>query len=1064
MAAALENGHAALALTDHDSVGGSMEFAQAATALSLRALHGAEISLEDGRHLTLLVETRTGWHNLCRLLTSAHSQTRLSPAGLSAPAVTIDTVLAHAEGLICLTGCARHGVHDEPTVRRLLDGFGPSLRLELQRPYLRGDRERLRKQRALAGRLGVTTVATGGVHAHSRERAQLHDALIAIRRRQTLEESEPVRHGNLANALGAPAAMVARFAEMPEAVAETLSLSERLQFDLARDVRYSYPGAEDPDSDTRLVALCRARLDDRYTGRPSFATAEVRLDEELRVIRSLSLSGFFLLHNEVMELAKEVAWEVRGREGARSLLSPGRGRGSSVSSIVCFLLGLSHVDPIEAELSLGRFLHEEITSLPDIDMDFGREIRDVLLPRLHQHYGASRCSLVGAYATFRSRNSVREFGLALGLPAGEVERVARACGGGGDLADVAVAALGPERSQSGRWLWLTRLAAEAHRLPHHLTQHPGGMVISTRPLSDCCAVVPAAMPGRQILQWDKDSIADAGMLKIDLLGLGALSAVEKCVELLEQTRGESIDLSRISRDDARVYRTIQIADTVGVFQIESRAQMASLLRTRPASLDELTVQVALIRPGPIVGGAVNPYIERLQRSRTSPGYRVPYLHPSLEKPLRETLGVIIFQDQVLDVARAFAGFSTGEAEGLRRAMSKRRSEAAIAAYRERFIAGAYATHGVSDEKAQQVWAMVAGFAGFGFPKSHSAAFAVLAYDTAWLRAYYPVEYLAALMNAQPMGFYAPDSLVHDAQRRGLRILPVDITRSGARCTVEDGAVRIGLGYVLGVRGIDVEALVDERNRSGPWRSLEDLAARAGAGRPSLEQLAWAGACDRLVDAQVGSARRVVLWQLGLAATATTERNRSTQLALPLGLGSAPALRSIDAWDAVVADYGTTRLTLDHPLRLLRNDLKRQGAVSSRDLRDLRHRSRVRVGGLVIARQRPATANGITFMLLEDEHGTVNLIVPPPVGERDRLAVITEPLVLVEGVVERHAAAGGAINVAVRAIHRLRTPRDVDAEITRLREEPAGRSAEGHAVSDLRAVAPSVQHFAQGRRR
>ena len=574
-------------------------------------------------------------------------------------------------------------------------------------------------------------------------------------------------------------------------MAETGRLAERLRFDLTEDLGYRYPGSEDETADRRLAELCGSRMDERYGGRRIRAAAEGRLEEELRVIRHLGLSGFFLLHRDLLELAREVAVDVRGPESARRLLPPGRGRGSSVSSIVCYLTGLSHVDPVENELFLGRFLNEELTALPDIDLDFPRDVRDVLIPRVHDRYGRDRCALVAAFATFQVRSAVRDFAKALGLPPGEIERLARAVDPWKTRNDIEGDV---PRGRSPRWEALVRLARDAWSLPRHQSQHPGGMVISTQPLIDLCPVQPASMEGRQMVQWDKDSCGDAGFLKIDLLGLGMLSAVERCVDEIARVRGERIDLSRIPYDDQEVYGSIQEAETMGVFQIESRAQMQSLVRTRPENLDDLTVQVALVRPGPIQGGAVHPYIERRKRLREDPSFQVPYLHPSLEPVLRDTLGAIVFQDQVLEVAMAFAGFRAGEAEGLRRAMSRRRSEAAIRAYEEKFVAGAMA-NGASREVAEHVWSQIVGFSGFGFPKAHSAAFGLLAYQSTWLRVHYGPEFLCALLNEQPMGFYPPDTLVHEAQRRGMAVLPpcggVECGRvpGGQRGSAPDASVR-----------------------------------------------------------------------------------------------------------------------------------------------------------------------------------------------------------------------------------------------------------------------------------
>jgi error-prone DNA polymerase len=595
-----------------------------------------------------------------------------------------------------------------------------------------------------------------------------------------------------------------------------------------------------------------------------------------------------------------------------------------------------------------------------------------------------------------------------------------------------------------------------------------------------------------MVQWDKESCADAGFLKIDLLGLGMLSAVERCVEGIARVRGERIDLSRIPLDDSEVYRQIQEAETTGVFQIESRAQMQMLKRTRPESLDDLTVQVALVRPGPIQGGAVHPYIERRRALRADPGYQVPYEHPSLEPVLRDTLGAIVFQDQVIEVAMAFAGFSPGEAEGLRRAMSKKRSEAAMRAYEQMFIEGAIA-RGASREVAERVYSQIVGFSGFGFPKAHSAAFGLLAYQSTWLRVHYPEEFLCGLLNEQPMGFYPPDALVHEAQRRGVEVLPPCVLRGGVECAVErpDGgrpdaggresepAVRIGLGYVGGVREEDVRELVSERERGGPFGSVADLAARCLVRGDALERLAWAGACDLLAGGVEGDplARRRALWLLGASSPAMTSGARGeegTQLALPVEPGPAPDLREMTPWERMLADYGSTKVTLrEHPLALMRAELG-EDVLSSRTLERTRNGTRVRTAGVVLARQRPATARGVTFLLLEDEHGTINLIVPPPVYERCRLAVRAEPLVLAEGRLERRE---GVTNVVVDAVYRLEHPdlplgevRHIEPARTWSSEAGEGRDVPervaaaaggGGGADDLRAVAPAAHSF--GRR-
>jgi error-prone DNA polymerase len=999
---AAELGYPALALTDHDGVYGSLEFAHAARLLGIRAITGAEMTLEDGSHVTLLVETQRGYTTICRLLTTAHAGKRLEPR---LPLAELEQ--AH-EGLVCLSGCARSGLglRDPNATARLARALGTEhFFVELQRPFLRGDARRNAALRELAETLGLRTVVTGNAHAHHQRRVQLQDVLVAIGERSSLEGCEPARRGNEEVVLLPPGDMVARWPDDRAALQTTVELAERLQFDLTQELGYRYPDfsdREDP-ADVQLARVCRRAFDERYRHAHASlrAGADARLGEELNLIADIGLSGFFLLHHEVLELAREVAAEVRGPGSPRHLLPPGRGRGSSVGSLVCYLTGLSHVDPVAAELSLGRFLNRELDSVPDIDLDFPRDIRERLIVEVTERYGHERAALVASFSTYRSRGAIRDVGKALGLPAAELERLARLSEGWNARKVGEELGLLPDaeaKLESPRWRAFRELCGEIAGLPRHLSQHPGGMVISTRPLVELVPVEPAAMEGRQVCQWDKDSCADAGFLKIDLLGLGMLSAVEECVEQIVSLRGQTIDLSRIPLDDADVYREIQEADTVGLFQIESRAQMQSLLRTRPENLDDLTVQVALVRPGPIQGKAVHPYIERRQRRREDPGYEPPYDHSLLAEPLRETLGVVVFQDQVLDVAIALAGFSVGEAEGLRRAMSRKRSEEALLAYRGRFLSGA-AAKGVDTETAELVWSKLVGFSAFGFPKSHAAAFGLLAYQSAWLRHHYPGEFLCALLNAQPMGFYPPASLVRDAQRHGIEVRPPDVNLSDARCLIEGEGVRVGLGYIKGLGEEPAKALVGEREARGPFRGVGDLAQRAPLDRPGLEALVASGACDFF-----GWPRRQLLWRLGLAPRSVSAGGggAARQLALPLEPASeTPDLAEQTPWERMLADYRTTGLSVGvHPLELLRPHLPAE-VISSLDLAELAHGSRIAVAGLVVARQRPATANGVVFMLVEDEHEQVNLIVPPPVYERYRATVRGEPLLLARGRYEHY---------------------------------------------------------------
>jgi len=1039
-ARAAELGYEALALTDHDGVYGSLEFAYAAKAFGVRPITGAEVTLSDGSHVTLLVESPRGYANLCRLLTAAHAETRPKPTEPIPPSLDRHLFAAYHEGLVCLSGCAREGlaVRNGNGAAELASVFGRDcFFVELQRPYERGDAQRNARLRQLAETIGVQTVVTGNVHAHNRRRALLQDAMVAIRHRTSLEGAERERRGNHECVLLAPDALAERFSDDRDAVARTAELAERLEFDLTHELGYRYPDFSDRDEPAiaELTRVCNRAFEARYSGTNGLKRkARARLEEELALIADLGLAGFFLLHWEVLELAAEVARAVRGRDTPRHSLPPGRGRGSSVGSLVCYLTGLSHVDPVEAGLSLGRFLNRELDSIPDIDLDFPRDIREKLIVALTERYGHEHAALVASFSTYHSRGAIRDLGKALGLPFAELERLARVTEGNPKRVEEEVARLpdGDAKLRSRRWRALGVLSREIAGLPRHISQHPGGMVISSRPLVELVPVQPAAMEGRRICQWDKDSCADAGFLKIDLLGLGMLSAVEDCVVQISAGHHELLDLSRIPLDDPDVYDDIQRADTVGDFQIESRAQMQSVLQTLPENLDDLTVQVALVRPGPIQGKAVHPYIEHRKRLRQDPSFVPPVDHPLLAEPLRETLGVVVFQDQVLEVAIALAGFSVGEAEGLRRAMSRKRSEEAIEACRARFVEGAVAK-GVDAKLADEVYDKLVGFSGFGFPKSHAAAFGLLAYQSAWLRHHYPGEFLCALLNAQPMGFYPPASLVRDAQRRGVEVRSPHVNRSQAKCSIEDGAVRIGLEYVTSLGADDAQAVA----AAAPFEDVVDLAQRTAIGQEGLESLIASGACHGL-----GSSRRALYWELGLVPRSQSVPGSGgveRQLALPLDpTAETPELAELTEWEEMLANYRRTSLSVDvHPMELIRPHLP-QGVLSSHDLCQAPDRSRVAVAGMAVARQRPATANGVVFMLLEDEFGQVNLIVPPQVYERHRAIVRGEPLILARGVFERVERNQ---NVVVRELETL---------------APLARKLSG--APDLVSALPEAHHF------
>jgi error-prone DNA polymerase len=1062
-------GYPALALTDHNGVYGAMAFAQEAKSLGLQAITGAEVTLADGSHVTLLAETPQGYANLCRLLTEAHlgrgDPRELSDARRRDPRLDFASLEERHDGLIVLSGC-RTGLlprilqrEGRAAARRFAERcravFGPErFFVELQRNYVRGDLALTRALTDLAHDVRLSVVASGNVHYHKRERHRLHDVLVAIRHRTTLDGSHSVRRPNSEFSLRPPQEVSALFGNCPDAVANTLVIAERCRtFDLTRDLGYGFPdfrGADRSPAPQALAELCRARIAERYPeGSEHRAEAERRLEQELTLIEHHQLSGFFLVYHDLFDLAREVAADVRrGSRRALANLLPGRGRGSSVSSIVCYLLGLSHIDPVANRLFLGRFLNETLASVPDIDLDFPREIREELIRRVYTRYGAEHVGLVCSFPTYRLRSAVREIGKALDLPPGEIEQVAKlADRRSGGLADELDQLPGFEgRKTAPLWKELCELAEEIAGLPRHVSQHVGGMIISSRPLVELVPLERAAMPDRVVCQWDKDSCDDARFVKIDFLALGMLSLVEECVELVARREGAPPDLSRIDFGDLAVYDRICRGDTVGLFQIESRAQIQMLRRTRPRNLEDLAVEVAIVRPGPIVGGAVNPYVRRREERRRAAAagrsYEPPVDHPLLRDALAETLGVILYQDQVLQVCQALAGFTAGQAEALRRAMSRRRSRELMGGFWEEFRAGA-AARGVSEGVAQRVFAQVIAFSEFGFPKSHAAAFGLLAYQSAWLRHYHPAEYYTALFNNQPMGFYSLDALGRDAQRNGVEIRLPDVNRSDVWCTVEGGkgvnggnggrnsaapaacaalaAVRVGLGFVRDWSEETATAVVAARERHGPFRSLGDFVRRAPPQlkRPAIEHLVWVGGCDGF-----GLTRRELLWQVGLwlppHSDPGAEARRRRQLELPLD-HPYEHLRfgGLEADERLLAEYAVLGFaTSGHPLQLLRDTLP-PGVVSSDRLPGLEHGARVEVAGLVVARQRPETAKGFIFVLLEDEAGMVNVIVRPDVYLRYRTAVRGEPFLWIAG---KLAKDDGAVNLIAEELRELRLHR------------------------------------------
>ncbi len=784
-------------------------------------------------------------------------------------------------------------------------------------------------------------------------------------------------------------------------------------------------------------------------GGKHYAEAVKRLERELRLIKKHGLAGFFLAYYDLLRLAGRVAHELRGRDPD---LPPderpvGRGRGSSVSSVVCYLIGLSHIDPIANELFLGRFLNDELPSIPDIDLDYPRDIREEVLRRIWTEFDEGRAALVCAYSTYHTRSAIRDVGKALGLPPLEIDHLAKLSDAWGSVNMVEEMGRLPEyRAKIDAPLWrdLVDLCQQLNGLPRHVTQHVGGVVLSSSPLQEIVPLEPTRMAKRVMCQWDKDSVDDARMVKIDFLALGMLSLVDECLDTIEERHGKRPDLGRIPHDDPEIYDSICEGDTIGLFQIESRAQIATLAHTQPRNLDDLAVQVAIVRPGPIVGGAFHPYMEYRKALREG-GENAPtitYIHPLLEPVLKDTLGVVLYQEQVVQVAMAIAGYSAGEADLLRRNLNRRHGEELAVEDWPEFVRRAR-LKGVPDDATKAAFRSILGFAAYGFPKSHAVAFGLLAYESAWLRYRYPAEYYAALLNNQPMGFYSPEVIAGDARRHGIELVRPDINLSGAGCVVEaDRRVRLGLASVkgLGARlGSDpalgiAERIVAERAANGSFRTLHDCARRTGLKPAALESLVLAGAFDSMMlpssdelvgESEMGGGRRDLLWQLGLISAlpapaehrVARESVKMRQAALPLSIEQDMVeLQPMTRWEGVAAEYEVLGLSPGRQaMALLRPSLKSFGDLkTSAQVSVLPEGSQVQFAGLVVCRQRPSTAKGIVFLSMEDEYGLANVVVYPHLLERERTVILTEPFLVVRGRIQRQ---GSVVHIVARTFER-----------------------------------------------
>ncbi len=1007
---AAEQGYPALALGDRDGLYGAPRFYHAAVRAGLKAIVGAELTLEDNSRLYVLVPDRARYQNLCRLITGSKLRVVNPPAeGRRKPhspypakgesRVTMDDLERFGEGLICLAG----GVHSplsrlltagedpRPLCGRLRAIFGEdNFYIDLQRHLDAGEERLNRGLAALAAAARVPVVASNDVCHSGAERALL-DVLSCIRMKTTLDAAGRALWVNNERYLKSPAEMAALFADLPEALAATREVAARCAFTMAdlgyRFPDYPLPPGESPDSYLRILTYAGAR--ERWGGMLGDRVRN-QLEHELAIIAKLKLAGYFLIVWDIVQFCRD-----------QRILT--QGRGSAANSAVCYALGITAVDAVGMDLLFERFLSEERGEWPDIDLDLpSGDQREKAIQYLYKRYGERGAAMTANVITYRSRSAVREIGKVLGFSPDQVDRLARlvrAYEFRDDKDEVqALLKSGGVDAAAPRVRMLVELVGQIQDLPRHLGQHSGGMVIAAGPLDEIVPLEPAAMPGRVVIQWDKEDCADLGIIKVDLLGLGMLAVLEEAIPLVKRHEGVTVDLAHLPPDDPAVYRMLCKADTIGVFQVESRAQMATLPRMKPQRFYDLVVEVAIIRPGPIVGQMVNPYLER--RNGRAP---VRYAHPSLEPILRRTLGVPLFQEQLLRIAMTAAGFSGGEAEELRRAMGFKRSRGRMEKLEARLRQG-MANNGITGKAADEIILSITSFALYGFPESHAASFALIAYASSYLKCHHPAAFYAAMLNCYPLGFYHPATLVKDAQRHRVEVRPIDVTRSDWRCTIEQAgeglAIRLGLKYVIGLRE-ETGMRIENQRRAAPFASIADLVRRAAPNRRELDTLAYAGALGAF-----GKTRREALWQ-----ASAVERDSGSLFA---GVDPPPSRSRMPAMtpmEETRADYAATGLTAGpHVMAHIRPRLKSRGILCAADLEKTRDGAMVQVAGLVIVRQRPGTAKGFFFITLEDETGVSNIIVLPDLFHHNRALLHRAPILLVEGVVQKR---DGTIGIRAR---------------------------------------------------
>jgi error-prone DNA polymerase len=979
---ASELGYRALALTDECSIAGTVRAHVAAQELGLQLIIGSEFTLENGNNLVLLVTNREGYRHLTRLITRARQRASKGSYFLNiddlctkrlqdclallpcdptpAPASTL------TERYRALSYHARH-------IQSLMPGRAW---LTLEQSSNGGDQAHQKALNFLSQKTGVPLVATGNVHMHVRSRQALQDTLTAVRRRQSVTEIKYDLAPNAERHLRTPAVLERIYPRT--LLDESVKIARRCDFSL-NELNYTYPRKFIPADLTPtqyLRRLTKAGMTTRWPDGPSLKVVQ-QIEHELTLVKELDYESYFLTVYDIVRFAR-----------SQGILC--QGRGSAANSAVCFALGITEVNPAHMEILFERFISRERNEPPDIDVDFEHERREEVMQYVYRRYGRDRAALTGAVITYRPRSAVRDIGRALNLSKDQLDRLA------GNLAWWQNGKVVPQRVREigldpkGPVLRkLLALVEELVGFPRHLSQHSGGFVISHEPLCDLVPIENAAMADRTVIQWDKDDIDALGLLKVDCLALGMLSAIHKAFDLLKQHRGKTLSMATLPQEDPAVYRMISCADTVGVFQIESRAQMAMLPRLRPRCFYDLVIEVAIVRPGPIQGDMVHPYLRRRNGEE-----EVTYPSEAVREVLERTLGVPIFQEQVIKLAMVAAGFTPGEADGLRRAMAAWKRHGGLGHYETRLIEGML-ERGYSETFARRIYQQILGFGEYGFPESHAASFALLVYVSAWLKCHQPAVFTCALLNSQPMGFYTPSQLVQDVRRHGVSIRPIDVMKSAWDCTLEsDGAdlvLRLGLRMVKHLSYTGAKRLLDARQHR-TFTSVDDLANRASLGQGNLRALASANALSTLVRHH----RRQAGW------IASGIEKPSPVFPRPHIREATPLLNTPHAGEEACADYASIGLTLGpHPLALLRNQLRTLGVITSDGIAQKEDGHYVHTAGIVTTRQRPASANNVTFVTLEDETGNTNLVIWQRLAENQHQVLVGARLLGVHGQIQRH---------------------------------------------------------------